>query len=108
MPDVQDLFGGTVSTEPPPVPPVWMWPEAIRERIVISVKPICGHCMMTGEQLRRMAAAGECPPAPWSAFPPGSWQPQRAMWRITQTDGSTLDLCARHAKDHANRGSHHG
>jgi hypothetical protein len=106
MPSEQlDFFGRAEQARAPKVPPVIFARRATRERIVTSAKPICGHCMLTAEALGRLR---EPWPEPYAQFPPGSWIPQRASYRFTQTDGSTLDLCVQHAKAHQARGEQDG
>lgn len=94
------LTGGAETLAPPPVPPVVFLDRPMRLRVPAGV--LCGHCQMMAV---RVAGHAEQHP-PWTDRT--KITVLGAVYRITQVDGSTLDLCAQHAAEHAERGHQDG
>lgn len=96
--ELHDLFGGTVSGGPPPVPPVVFHEAPHRRRIRLERQVRCGHCQMVARHVH-------------DGGPVGCWRTAadimilNAVYLITQTDGSTLELCEQHAREHEERGN---
>lgn len=102
-----DFWGGLNAVGPAAVPPVvFLWP-ASRRRIPpdrqFRRRQLCGHCVM----VRHAIEGGELF-AGWSRGDLACFHPLEAIFTITQTDGSTLDLCGQHAQEHEERGERHG
>lgn len=97
MNEILDLFGGSVPAGPPTVPSVTFHPRQYRRCIRGEAPVLCGHCQMN---VRRF----------YDGLPVPGWNTEkdivilRASYRITQADGSTLDLCVQHAQEHEQRG----
>jgi hypothetical protein len=95
-----DFFGGSTKVGPPPVPPVVFLRSPARRSIQAELDTRCGHCMMNAQAWRDRPAS----------IP--QWRRDKditilkAAYLITQTDGSTLYLCAQHAQEHEERGNH--
>ena len=101
--DQIDLFGERWSLAPPAdVPPVILHAQATGRKLGAITDPVCAHCIMTSNAIRRAQARGIELAEPWRSFP-RTWSLRQADIRITQTDGSTLDLCDSHAKNHLAR-----
>jgi hypothetical protein len=97
----QLLLGGGVETlAPPPVPPAVFLSRPMRLRAPGGLP--CAHCEMVAV---RVAGHAEQHP-PWTDRT--KITVLSAVYRITQVDGSTLDLCAQHAAEHAERGRQDG
>lgn len=105
MTETLDLFGGSAPVGPPAVLPVIFHGKPHRERIATVRKPVCGHCAMVVDLHARLTRTGEQLPEKWRDFVNNARVTVlRAVYRITQTDGSTLDLCGQHAQEHEQRG----
>lgn len=93
MNEVLDLWGRAAPADPRPVPPVVYLDRPCRRRVVGECRP-CGHCAMNRSRWHRSPAS----------IP--QWRTKadvvahHAVVLITNTDGSTLELCAQHAQDY--------
>lgn len=82
------------------VPAVAFHARTFRRKLRGAAEIRCGHCQMN-------ASRWHDDPASLPQWPTEhSIVVLDAVYRITQTDGSTLDLCAQHADNHAQRGDH--
>jgi hypothetical protein len=102
------IDGGSVPTGPPPVPPAWLGARIVQQRLPKDGRPPCVHCVMTDKAMRAHRSTEQALPEPWKAFLAVTWPVLQAVFCITQSDGSTLHLCAQHAAEHAKRGQQHG
>ncbi len=101
MADQLDLFGGSVPAGPPRVPSVTFYRRGSRRNIRAEAQGQCGHCQMNARRFHD----GE-PVAGWRTE--GDIKILKAIFLITQRDGSTLRLCAQHAQEHEERGNRDG
>lgn len=99
MSELFDLFGGSVTTGPPIVPSVqFHMHSSSRRNLRLEGERQCGHCIMNARR--------------WHDEPASipQWKTAadvitlKAIFFITQVDGSTLFLCAQHAAEHEERG----
>lgn len=97
-----DFFGGSTLVGPPKVPAVTYHQRPARRHIRSEARIQCGHCVMNARNWRDNRLT----------VPQWATESQiiilQAVLRITQTDGSTLDLCAQHAQEHEERGDRRG
>jgi hypothetical protein len=103
-----DLLGGSTPAGPPRVPPVIFHLRPFKTAIHLVNKPQCGHCLMTWHAIAERPIPDAVKQAGWGVAELRAFRVLRAIVRITQIDGSTLDLCVQHAKEHQARGDQDG
>lgn len=92
-----DFFGGAVPAGPPKVPSVTFYRARSRRNIRAEMNVQCGHCQMNARHFLNGTPVGD-----WRSE--GDIKILKAIFLITQRDGSTLRLCAQHAQEHEERG----
>jgi hypothetical protein len=95
------LFDQPASAEEAPLPAVIFHERERQQRVVGEARP-CAHCAMNRYRWRRRPA--DLP----------QWRTESdiitlpAVVLITKVDGSALELCAQHAREHDERGNRDG
>jgi hypothetical protein len=93
-----DIYGGSIKMGPPAVPAVVFHQHPAQRNIRLESLRQCAHCIMNARRWHEDPAT----------IP--QWETAadiitlKAIFLVTQIDGSTLFLCAQHAEEHKKRG----